>query len=87
MAPIEIVLSGASLVVCRHSNVALDACIAGIPVVCEDGIASTLYGNDINNPIMPTLEQRRQLIANAGWWQWSPTEARQAWEFIKGNIA
>lgn len=86
MTPIEPVIAGASLVVCRHSNVALDACIAGVPVVCEDGIASTLYGSDIRNPLKPTLEQRRQLIANAGWWQWAPSEAGQAWQFIRSVL-
>jgi len=37
--PIEKVICGARLVVVRHSNVAIDACLAGIPVVCEDGAA------------------------------------------------
>jgi hypothetical protein len=86
LSPIEPVIRGASLVVCKHSNVALDACIAGIPVVCDGGIASTLYNNDMRNPVHPTIEQRRQLIANAGWWQWSPSEAGLAWEFIKGVL-
>ena len=31
------VLNGCSVVVCRHSNVAVDACIAGVPVECEGG--------------------------------------------------
>lgn len=84
--PIEAVLKGASLVVCRHSNVALDACIAGVPVVCEDGIARSLYGDDIANPLNPSKEQRAQLLANAGWWQWAPSEAKHAWAFLKDHI-
>src|ERR1700757_4340421 len=50
---IETVLKGASLVVCRHSNVAIDAAIAGIPVVCEDGAAAALYDNDLADPVVP----------------------------------
>jgi hypothetical protein len=84
--PIEGVLKGASLVVCRHSNVAIDACIAGIPVVCDDGIGYALYNNDITNPIHPPKEVRYKFLANVGWWQWSPNEAGQAWEFIKMNL-
>lgn len=84
--PIEDVIRGASLVVCRHSNVAIDACIAGIPVVCDDGIAKALYGSDISRPVMPTESERRQFIANVGWWQWSPDEAGNAWEFISRTL-
>jgi hypothetical protein len=84
--PIEDVLRGASLVVCRHSNVAIDACIAGIPVVCEDGIGFALYNDDMTNPINPPKEVRYKFLANVGWWQWAPREAGQAWEFIKMNL-
>lgn len=80
--PIEDALRGASLVVCRHSNVAVDACIAGIPVVCEDGAAALLYGRDIENPINPGAEQRRRFLQNLAWWQWKPNEAVQAWRFL-----
>lgn len=81
--PIQDALRGASLVVCRHSNVAIDACIAGIPVVCEDGIGFALYNNDIHNPVNPDPDRRLRFLHNVAWWQWSPREARQAWWFIK----
>lgn len=80
--PIADVLRGASLVVCRHSNVAVDACIAGIPVVCEDGAAVALYGSDLSNPVHPDREQRRQFLNNLAWWQYTPAEAVQAWRFL-----
>jgi hypothetical protein len=49
--PIEDALRGCSLVVCRHSNVAVDACVAGVPVECEDGAARALYrGNPRADP-------------------------------------
>lgn len=84
--PIEVVLEGASLVVCRHSNVAVDACFAGIPVVCEDGAAAALYDNDMGNPVMPTPEQRLRFLRNLAWWQWKPEEAAEAWEFLLTTI-
>lgn len=84
--PIEQALSGASLVVCRHSNVAVDACIAGIPVVCEDGAAKAIYGNDIMSPVAPTLKQRTKFLENLAYWQWKPEEACKAWFFLKGVI-
>lgn len=83
---IQDALRGASLVVCRHSNVAIDACIAGIPVVCEDGIGFALYNNDIYNPINPDSDRRLRFLHNVAWWQWSPKEARQAWQFIRLNL-
>src|SRR5207247_6184250 len=80
--PIEQVLRRASLVMCRHSNVAVDACIAGVPAVCEDGAASWLYNNDLENPTNPTYEQRLRFLRNLAWWQWRPTEAAQCWQFL-----
>lgn len=80
--PIEEVLCGASLVVCRHSNVAVDACIAGVPVVCEDGAAASLYSQDIANPDVPSREQRLCFLQNLAWWQYRPDEAFVAWQFL-----
>lgn len=76
--PIDQALRGASLVVCGHSNVAVDACIAGIPVICDDGAAYALYKDCPN----PTREQRQSFLESLAWWQWSPREAGQAWTFI-----
>ena len=76
---IESVLRGASLVVCHHSNVAVDACIAGIPVECQDGAALALYRG---NPA-PSREQRMAFLQSLAWWQWTPGEAPAAWDFVK----
>ena len=84
---IEEVLRGASLVVCNHSNVAVDACIAGVPVVCNDGAASALYGSDLVNPVHATREQRLVFLRRLAWWQWKPQEAPAAWNFIKHVIS
>ncbi len=81
--PIEEALRGASLLVCLHSNTAVDACIAGVPVQCEDGAAFTLYRN---NP-KPTRARRLDFLHRLAYWQWSVPEAPQAWQFIKERIA
>lgn len=75
---IESALMGKSVVVCRHSNVAIDACIAGVPVDCEDGIAYALYRDNPN----PSREQRQEFLESVAWWQWKISEAGQAWRFL-----
>lgn len=81
--PIEEALRGCSMVVCRHSNVAVDACIAGIPVECEDGAAAALYRG---NPA-PTPEQRLEFLHRLSWWNWSRLEAGAAWDWIERVVA
>jgi len=76
---IEDALIGCSLVVCRHSNVAVNACIAGVPVECEDGAAFALYANNRK----PTSEQRLDFLSRLTHWNYSPAEAPAAWEHIK----
>lgn len=85
--PIAEALHGASLVVCRHSNVAVDACIAGVPVFCEDGAASALYGpGSLAAPIMPTLAERLAFLRSLAWWNWRRDEAKQAWAYLLDRI-
>jgi hypothetical protein len=80
---IEDVLRGASLVVCHHSNVAVDACIAGVPVQCEDGAAFALYSKGAQ----PSREERLAFLESLAWWQWKSAEAAMAWEFIRRKLA
>lgn len=85
--PIEQALRGAALVVCRHSNVAIDACIAGVPVFCEDGAAMALYGaGALAKPIRPTPEQRLDFLRSLAWWNWRPEEAGKAWGYLLDRI-
>lgn len=85
--PIEDALRGMSLVVCRHSNVAVDACIAGVPVVCEDGAAAALYGTDIANPRIVSVQQRLEFLQNLAYWNWKPSEAANAWTYLLDRLA
>lgn len=77
VAPIEELLRGARLLVCRHSNCAIDAAIAGVPFECEDGAAYWLAQRDF------TPENRLDFLRRLCWWQWRHDEAPQAWAFIK----
>lgn len=76
--PIEDLLKGASLVVCRHSNVAVDACIAGIPVETEDGAAHALYHKLPN----PSAEKRLDFLRRLCYWQWNLNEMEEMWKFL-----
>lgn len=87
LGPIERVLRGASLVICRHSNVAIDACIAGVPVVCEDGAAAAIYGRQIESPAIVTREQRLEFLRSLAWWQWKPSESSQAWTYLLQRLS
>lgn len=80
---IEAVLKGASAVVCRHSNVAVDAIIAGVPATAEDGAASAVLSPLGSGP--PRLlqkETRTRFLSNLAWHQWSMKELRRAETWI-----
>jgi len=75
--PIAHLLRGASLVVCRHSNVAVDAAIAGVPFKAENGAAMWLQQREF------TPVNRTKFLQRLAFWQWRSTEAAQAWAFAK----
>lgn len=78
---IENLLRGAALVVCRHSNVAVDAAIAGVPFECIDGAAMWLREKPF------TIQNRIDFLRRLAWWQWRADEAKDAWAFIKRMVA
>lgn len=71
-------LRGASLVICRHSNVAIDACMQGIPVECEDGAAYWLY----RHGPQPSIEARRDFMCRLAYWQYTTAEMKAALKFL-----
>lgn len=81
--PIEEALKGCSLLVCRHSNTSVDACIAGVPVECEDGAAAALYRDNS----VPSVAQREDFLARLTWWNWSRHEAPAAWSWVNQVMA
>lgn len=74
---IEEVMRGASLVVCRHSNVSVDAAIAGVPFTCEDGAALWLAQREF------TVDNRLDFLRRLAHWQYKSTEANEAWDFLR----
>jgi len=74
--PIEVLLRGASLVVCRHSNVACDAVLAGVPFEAIDGAAKWLDGK----PYTP--EVRHEFLCRLMWFNWRADEAAAAWKMV-----
>lgn len=75
--PIEDLLRGAALVVCRHSNVAVDAAVVGVPFECEDGAAVWLRDRPF------TRENRLDFLRRLACWQYLPAEATAAWRHIR----
>lgn len=84
-SPVADILRGTSLVVCRHSNFAVDACIAGIPAVCEAGTGALLYGCDLAAPRAPSRAERLAFLERVAWLNWWTREAPQIWRWIKAN--
>lgn len=77
ITPIAKLLHGASLVVCRHSNVAVDATLAGVPSESEDGAALWLRGR----PFDPAT--RLSFLRRLAHWQYRPSEMVCAWRFAE----
>lgn len=78
--PIDDLLRGASLVVARHSNVAAEAAVAGVPFEAEDGAAAWLNGREYSRA------NRLEFLHRLAWFQWRAIEAPQAWKFLKGLV-
>lgn len=73
--PIQALVAGSRLVVARHSNVAVDACIAGVPVVCEDGAAACIYPHSLADwEQQPSVTERVNFLDKLAWWQWKGGE-------------
>ena len=85
--PIDDELHSISLVVCRHSNVAVDACRMGVPVVCDAGAASVIYPQSLDQKgNQPSEGQRMNFLNRLAHWQWGGDEAAQAWQFIDRKL-
>ena len=75
---LEEALRDCHAVVAHHSNVAVDALMAGVPCVCLEGVASVLSARklaQIESP--PTPEGRAQWAADLAWTQYSMEEMEQ----------
>lgn len=87
---IEAVLSGAKFVVTRHSNVAVDCVVAGVPCYCEDGAGAAIWPSSLDvPPSVPANDDRRRFLRQVAWFDWSPTEAErgEVWRWVKELLA
>lgn len=76
-------LQRVSMVVCRHSNVAVDACRLGVPVVCDDGAAASIYPQRLHDyQNQPDINRRTEFLHRLAYWQWSANEANQFWDWL-----
>ncbi len=82
-------LTGCSLVITWHSNVAVDAIRMGIPVVCRDGAAAAVCPSQLPDDPQPLpVDVRDQFLANLSWYQWDlDREATQCWRFLQETLA
>lgn len=80
-SPIETLLRGASLVVVRHSNVGVDAVVAGIPVEAEDGAVKYLDGKEYSP------QNRLEFLWRLAHFNWRADEAKGAWRMIEKCLA
>jgi hypothetical protein len=86
---IDHVLQQVSLVVCRHSNVAVDACRWGVPVVCDDGAAAAIYPQRLDDwERQPDAATREEFLHRIAWWQWQVRECRDGsfWNWMLGVL-
>ncbi len=80
------VLADCHAVVSHHSNVCVDAILAGIPSFCWHGVAKPMSLRElalIETPLYP--DDREQWAANIAYTQWRPDEMASgaAWRYLK----
>jgi hypothetical protein len=90
--PISDDLRGAHALVTHGSNACLDALLAGVPsVVLGNGTVGTISSkslDEIENPILASMESCKQLLANMAYCQWSDREIRSGamWKRVPALI-
>ena len=83
--PINEALANAWAWVTHHSNSAVDALLAGVPVHCEIGAAAAM-SVPLDRIARATLvDGREQFLADVAWLQWTLDEMRsgEAWAHLK----
>lgn len=73
--PLPKILAETAAVVTRQSNTAIDALLAGVPVFCEQGVASVLGCDDLTQIESPWYPDNRQKwLENVAWCQFTTAE-------------
>lgn len=83
--PVSEALASAWAVVTHHSNMAIDALLAGVPIHCETGAAAAFSVpiDQIADP--PLLDGREQFLFDVAWLQWTLDEMRvgECWRHLR----
>lgn len=87
--PIKEALASAYAVVTHHSNTAIDALLAGVPVHCETGAAAAFSVPMESLDDAPLLDGRDQFLFDVAWLQWTVDEMRsgEAWAHLRKYLA
>lgn len=86
--PLEAALHDCHAVVTHHSNVAVDALLAGVPCICPHGVASVLSGHRLEDiEALRKAVGRGQWAADLAWTQWSVDEMKSgaAWRYLRNE--
>ena len=89
---IEAMLPNSWCLVTNGSNSSFDAVLAGVPcIVLGKAVARSIFSNDLNeleNPRIPTDDERDQWLANLAWCMFNETEMSEglAWEAIRPQL-
>lgn len=93
--PIEDVLKSSYFVISHHSNVGVDALIAGVPYTCRKGVAMHLapitnpddFVEDVDllHPQLPSYEEKYNLLSDIAYVQWTTEEMSKGmcWDYIE----
>lgn len=77
-------LVGARLAIVRHSNVAVDCAVYGVPCVCVDGAGAFLWGKEISQGACSfDADRAADFIRRVSWFNWLPDEYREMITFIE----
>lgn len=88
---IEEDLVGCHALVTHHSNAAVDAVVAGVPVYCEKSVGSILSMRsiaDVERPYRPADAERMQFLYDVAYVQYTPNEMRSGlvWDQFRGRL-
>lgn len=89
---IQDVLRGAHALVTHGSNACFEAMLAGVPsIILGDAVAKPISSTDCasaEDPRLATDEERRQLLSNIAYFQWTLPEmaSGEAWQFISQHL-
>jgi hypothetical protein len=80
--PLDQALDGAKFIVCYNSNVAHEALLMGVPVVCDP---CAPYA-ELSGETIPTKAKRQAYFSRAAYGQWKVSEFDQGFKFWLGRL-